>query len=58
VPKERGDLDVGLADGTGDAAYQARLDEALERVWAFEPSWCSTRPAPIRSTRICWAGSR
>lgn len=37
VPKERGDLDVGLEDGTGDAAYLAALDAALERVWAHRP---------------------
>ena len=37
VPKEAGDLDVGLADGTGDDAYQAALAPALERVWAFAP---------------------
>ncbi|MBI5711413.1 MAG: histone deacetylase [Candidatus Eisenbacteria bacterium] len=37
VPKEPGDLDVGLADGTGDAAYLERLDEALGHVWAFAP---------------------
>jgi len=37
VPKARGSLDVGLEDRTGDEAYRARLDEALERVWAFAP---------------------
>lgn len=37
APKETSDLDVGLADGTGDAEYLARLDDALERVWAFAP---------------------
>lgn len=37
IPKERSDLDVGLANETGDAEYLARLDEALERVWAFAP---------------------
>jgi len=36
-PKERSTLDVGLADGVGDAEYLATLDRALERVWAFEP---------------------
>ncbi len=36
-PKERGDLDIGLADGTGDAEYLAALAPALERVWAFAP---------------------
>jgi acetoin utilization deacetylase AcuC-like enzyme len=36
-PKERGDLDVGLADGTGDREYLAALDAALERVWAHAP---------------------
>ena len=35
--KERGSLDVGLENGTGDAAYLARLDGALARVWAFGP---------------------
>jgi len=37
VPKERGDLDVGLADGTDDDAYMKALAPALERVWAFGP---------------------
>ena len=37
APKEPGDLDVGLADHTGDTEYLARLDEALGRVWAFAP---------------------
>lgn len=37
TPKERGDLDVGLDDGTGDEAYLAALAPALERVWAHRP---------------------
>jgi acetoin utilization deacetylase AcuC-like enzyme len=37
VPKEPGDLDVGLEDGTLDAEYLARLAPALERVWASAP---------------------
>jgi acetoin utilization deacetylase AcuC-like enzyme len=37
VPKERGDLDVGLEDGTDDAAYLAALDAALARAWAHRP---------------------
>jgi len=37
MPKERGDLDVGLADGTDDDAYMAALAPALDRVWAFAP---------------------
>lgn len=37
TPKMRSDLDVGLADGTGDAEYLAQLAPALERVWVFEP---------------------
>ena len=36
-PKARSSLDVGLADGTGDDEYLARLDEALAPVWAFAP---------------------
>jgi acetoin utilization deacetylase AcuC-like enzyme len=36
-PKERGDLDVGLEDGTGDAEYLAALAGALEQVWAHGP---------------------
>jgi len=36
-PKARSSLDLGLADGTGDREYLARLGEALERVWAFAP---------------------
>jgi acetoin utilization deacetylase AcuC-like enzyme len=35
--KPRGDLDIGLADGTGDAAYLERLAEALPRVMASDP---------------------
>lgn len=37
VPKERGDLDVGLEDGLGDEAYLAALEPALERAWAHRP---------------------
>src|SRR5262249_48816547 len=37
VPKEPGDLDIGLDDGTGDDGYLAVLAPALERVWAFRP---------------------
>jgi acetoin utilization deacetylase AcuC-like enzyme len=32
--KEASNLDVELADGTGDAAYLAALDRALDRLWA------------------------
>jgi acetoin utilization deacetylase AcuC-like enzyme len=35
--KPPGSLDVGLADGTGDAAYLAALDEVLPAVLAFDP---------------------
>jgi acetoin utilization deacetylase AcuC-like enzyme len=37
MPKEFGDLDIGLDDGTGDEDYMAALVPALERVWAFAP---------------------
>lgn len=37
TPKEPGDLDVGLEDGTGDDEYLAELGKALERVWGAEP---------------------
>ncbi len=37
APKARSSLDVGLADGTADAAYGARLHDALASVWEFEP---------------------
>jgi acetoin utilization deacetylase AcuC-like enzyme len=37
VPKERGDLDIGLADGVGDDDYLRALAGALERTWAFAP---------------------
>jgi len=37
MPKEKSDLDVGLANGTGDDEYLERLDEALARVWLFAP---------------------
>jgi acetoin utilization deacetylase AcuC-like enzyme len=36
-PKERSDVDVGLADGTGDDAYLAALAPALARVWSSRP---------------------
>ena len=36
-PKEPGDLDVGLEDGTGDDEYLAELERALERVWGSGP---------------------
>jgi len=35
--KERGHLDLGLDDGTGDGLYHDRLAEGLERVWAHDP---------------------
>lgn len=31
-------LDIGLPDGTGDEAYLAALDQALQQVWAFSPT--------------------
>jgi acetoin utilization deacetylase AcuC-like enzyme len=37
TPKEPGDLDVGLEDGTGDAEYLERLESALGRVWESAP---------------------
>jgi acetoin utilization deacetylase AcuC-like enzyme len=37
VPKPPSDLDVGLADRTGDDEYLAALRPALERVWSFGP---------------------
>ena len=37
VPKARSTLDIGLADRTGDQAYRAALEPALEQVWAFAP---------------------
>lgn len=36
-PKPPSDLDVGLADRTGDEDYLAALGPALERVWDFAP---------------------
>jgi acetoin utilization deacetylase AcuC-like enzyme len=35
--KPRGSLDIGLADGTGDAVYLERLGEALPKVFASNP---------------------
>jgi acetoin utilization deacetylase AcuC-like enzyme len=35
--KPRGDLDIGLADGTGDEPYLSRLADALPRVMASGP---------------------
>jgi acetoin utilization deacetylase AcuC-like enzyme len=37
MPKERSTLDVGLPDGTDDAAFARALAPALDRVWAFAP---------------------
>lgn len=37
VPKPKGSLDVGLADGTGDAAYIERLNASLPAVFAWAP---------------------
>ena len=37
LPKEQGDLDIGLDDGTRDEAYMTVLVRALERVWEFSP---------------------
>jgi acetoin utilization deacetylase AcuC-like enzyme len=37
TPKMHSDLDIGLDDGTGDAAYMAALLPALEQVWAHAP---------------------
>jgi len=37
VPKERGDLDVGLSDGSDDAAYRGALEPALDRAWVHRP---------------------
>ncbi|TMQ51480.1 MAG: histone deacetylase [Candidatus Eisenbacteria bacterium] len=37
VPKQRSTLDIGLENGTGDAEYLRRLEEALARVWEFQP---------------------
>ena len=37
VPKERSDLDIGLANGVGDTEYLGHVDRALEHVWAHGP---------------------
>ncbi len=37
MPKEPGDLDVGLEDGTDDGAYLDALDAALPAVWSHAP---------------------
>lgn len=37
--KERGSLDIGLDDGTGDEEYLRRLAAGLEHVWAFQPEF-------------------
>jgi acetoin utilization deacetylase AcuC-like enzyme len=36
-PKEVGDLDIGLADRTGDEEYLGKLGAALDSVWARAP---------------------
>src|SRR5262245_44078916 len=46
--KERGSLDIGLDDGTGDEEFLRRLEIGLGHVWAHEPRWCWSRPAPTR----------
>jgi acetoin utilization deacetylase AcuC-like enzyme len=38
VPKERSDLDIGLANGVGDDAYLEHVDRALDAVWAHDPA--------------------
>ena len=35
--KERGDLDIGLENGAGDAEFNGRLAAALPRVWDHRP---------------------
>ena len=35
--KERGDLDIGLENGTGDEDFNRRLADALPRVWEHRP---------------------
>jgi acetoin utilization deacetylase AcuC-like enzyme len=37
--KPRGSLDIGLPDGTGDAAYLEQLEAALPAVFASAPDW-------------------
>jgi acetoin utilization deacetylase AcuC-like enzyme len=37
--KPRGSLDIGLPDGTGDAAYLEQLEAALPTVFASTPDW-------------------
>ncbi len=37
LKKEQSDLDVGLADATGDAAYLEALEPALEQAFAHDP---------------------
>jgi acetoin utilization deacetylase AcuC-like enzyme len=36
-PKAVSDLDIGLADGTGDDEFLSRLDAAMPRVWETKP---------------------
>ena len=37
TPKEPGDLDIGLEDGTGDVEYLEALEGSLVRVWQAAP---------------------
>ena len=37
IPKEHGDLDIGLPDGAGDDEYARALAGAMEKVWASAP---------------------
>jgi acetoin utilization deacetylase AcuC-like enzyme len=37
TPKEPGDLDIGLDDGTGDLEYLGALERSLARVWQSAP---------------------
>jgi len=59
MPKPPSDLDVGLADRTGDDEYLAALRPALERVWSFGPASRGSSAATAKCSKAARsAGSR
>jgi acetoin utilization deacetylase AcuC-like enzyme len=53
--KPRSDLDIGLADGTGDARYLELLAGALPAVIASRPGLIVYVAVRTRSRKTAWA---